>query len=75
MSYAEITVAHLEDNGSASIQTGPFGTQLKASDYTDEGVPVINVRKHRVRRPSSREARICARLDGGTPQRSCSRGE
>ena len=34
----------LEDNGAATIQTGPFGTQLKASDYTDEGVPVINVR-------------------------------
>ncbi len=44
MRYAEITVAELEDNGAASIQTGPFGTQLKASDYTDEGVPVINVR-------------------------------
>ena len=44
MSYAEITVSQLEDNGSASIQTGPFGTQLKASDYTDKGVPVINVR-------------------------------
>ena len=44
MRYAEITVAELEDNGAASIQTGPFGTQLKASDYTVEGVPVINVR-------------------------------
>jgi type I restriction enzyme S subunit len=27
-----------------SIQTGPFGTQLKASDYTESGTPVINVR-------------------------------
>ena len=44
MSYTEITVAQLEDNGAVSIQTGPFGTQLKASDYTDKGVPVINVR-------------------------------
>ena len=44
MSYTEITIAQLEDNGAVSIQTGPFGTQLKASDYTDEGVPVINVR-------------------------------
>ena len=26
------------------IQTGPFGTQLKASDYTATGIPVINVR-------------------------------
>ena len=44
MSYPEITVAQLEDNGAVHIRTGPFGTQLKASDYTDEGVPVINVR-------------------------------
>lgn len=27
-----------------SIQTGPFGTQLKASDYVESGTPVINVR-------------------------------
>lgn len=28
----------------ASFQTGPFGTYLKASEYVDEGTPVINVR-------------------------------
>ena len=28
----------------AHSQTGPFGTQLKASHYVEEGVPVINVR-------------------------------
>jgi type I restriction enzyme S subunit len=27
-----------------NIQTGPFGTQLKASDYVNDGIPVINVR-------------------------------
>lgn len=32
------------DRKEASMQTGPFGTQLKASDYKDAGVPVINVR-------------------------------
>ncbi len=32
------------ENGMVDIQTGPFGTQLKASDYTEEGTPVINVR-------------------------------
>ena len=26
------------------MQTGPFGTQLKASEYVDKGIPVINVR-------------------------------
>ena len=44
MSRGEITVGQLEDAGVAEIQTGPFGTQLKSRDYTDEGVPVINVR-------------------------------
>jgi type I restriction enzyme S subunit len=32
------------DTGEAELQTGPFGTQLRASDYAEEGVPVINVR-------------------------------
>lgn len=32
------------ENGMVDIQTGPFGTQLKASDYTEDGTPVINVR-------------------------------
>lgn len=44
MSYAKISVAQLENNETASLQTGPFGTQLKASDYINQGVPVINVR-------------------------------
>lgn len=38
------TVAELEMLGEASLQTGPFGTQLKASEYVQEGTPVINVR-------------------------------
>lgn len=38
------TLAKLEEIGEISIQTGPFGTQLKASDYTEMGTPVINVR-------------------------------
>lgn len=32
------------DRKEASMQTGPFGTQLKASEYTESGIPVINVR-------------------------------
>lgn len=39
-----LTIAELEQRGEAALQTGPFGTQLKASEYTPEGTPVINVR-------------------------------
>lgn len=28
----------------ASLKTGPFGTQLSASEYVNDGIPVINVR-------------------------------
>lgn len=42
MDYCKIKdfVSH----GEIEIKTGPFGTQLKAQDYTNEGTPVINVR-------------------------------
>ena len=30
-------------NGGGSIQTGPFGSQLHAEDYQEEGVPIITV--------------------------------
>lgn len=44
MRYPLRKIGDLETEGAASIQTGPFGTQLKASDYTADGIPVINVR-------------------------------
>ena len=28
----------------ASLKTGPFGTQLSASEYVESGIPVINVK-------------------------------
>jgi type I restriction enzyme, S subunit len=39
-----VTVGELIDAGFASIQTGPFGTQLKAAEYTNQGRPLLNVR-------------------------------
>lgn len=30
-------------NGGGSIQTGPFGSQLHAEDYKEEGIPIITV--------------------------------
>jgi type I restriction enzyme S subunit len=33
----------LSSNSGGSIKTGPFGTKLKAAEYTSDGVPVISV--------------------------------
>ncbi len=44
MSWRTLTIGELVEEAGAEIQTGPFGTQLKASDYVDDGTPVINVR-------------------------------
>jgi type I restriction enzyme S subunit len=41
---SRIPVRELVSKGEAELKTGPFGTQLKASDYTESGIPVINVR-------------------------------
>ena len=38
------TIKDFLDRGEVEIKTGPFGTQLHASDYVNEGTPVINVR-------------------------------
>ncbi len=42
--FSRVAVSKLVAAGEAQLKTGPFGTQLKASDYTEEGTPVINVR-------------------------------
>lgn len=39
-----VKIGELINSGEAKVQTGPFGTQLKASDYSAHGYPVINVR-------------------------------
>jgi hypothetical protein len=36
-----ITIGQLCDEGVVDLQTGPFGTQLHARDYVDDGVPVV----------------------------------
>ena len=35
------TIGELCDAGLAELQTGPFGTQLHAHDYVENGVPVV----------------------------------
>lgn len=42
--WKHFTVQDFIKRGEATLQTGPFGTQLHASDYVEEGTPVINVR-------------------------------
>lgn len=43
MATDQSTIGALLDNTGGSIKTGPFGTKLKASEYTATGVPVISV--------------------------------
>src|SRR6266702_8300059 len=45
--WRRTTLGELINDGSASLQTGPFGTVLKASEYTDSGMPLISVREIR----------------------------
>lgn len=42
--WSSTTVQSFIDSGEAETKTGPFGTQLKASEYVQHGTPVINVR-------------------------------
>ena len=42
MNYAQIK--DFVKSGDIEIKTGPFGTQLKANEYTESGTPVLNVR-------------------------------
>lgn len=39
----ETTIGRVLDESGGDIQTGPFGTKLKAAEYTADGVPVISV--------------------------------
>jgi type I restriction enzyme, S subunit len=42
--FPKISVSELVASGEVELKTGPFGTQLRASDYVENGIPVINVR-------------------------------
>jgi len=43
-SWNQITIGELIDSDEASLQTGPFGTQFKASEYVESGIPMVNVK-------------------------------
>jgi type I restriction enzyme S subunit len=42
--WHDTSIQEIEESGGLEIKTGPFGTQLKATDYVPTGTPVINVR-------------------------------
>jgi len=44
------TIGDLCDSGFADLQTGPFGSQLHASDYADTGIAVVPTEAIRARR-------------------------
>lgn len=49
--WKETTLGGLETQNQGTIQTGPFGSQLHKSDYSEEGVPVVmptNIRRLRI---------------------------
>ncbi|WP_045499519.1 restriction endonuclease subunit S [Vibrio hyugaensis] len=46
-SWKKIVLGDLLTSGDALLQTGPFGTALKAEEYTETGVPLISVREIR----------------------------
>jgi type I restriction enzyme S subunit len=39
--WRDCTIGELCDTGVVELQTGPFGTQLHAHDYVEDGVPVV----------------------------------
>jgi type I restriction enzyme S subunit len=41
--WTQITLGELLEQFGGGIKTGPFGTKLKASEYSSDGVPVISV--------------------------------
>jgi type I restriction enzyme, S subunit len=41
---SHVSVSDLVASGEAELTTGPFGTQLKACEYVEDGIPLINVR-------------------------------
>jgi type I restriction enzyme S subunit len=43
-SWTSCTIQDLLTQGDAETKTGPFGTQLHASEYVETGIPVINAR-------------------------------
>src|SRR5579875_2463022 len=48
--WRRASIGELCDAGFIELQTGPFGSQLHAYDYVDEGIPVVPTEAIRERR-------------------------
>ena len=48
--WRRASIGELCDTGVVELQTGPFGSQLHAYDYVDDGVPVVPTEAIRARR-------------------------
>ncbi|MCP5307499.1 MAG: restriction endonuclease subunit S [Chromatiaceae bacterium] len=48
--WRQCLLSELCDQGLAELQTGPFGSQLHAHDYVEEGVPVVPTEAIRARK-------------------------
>jgi type I restriction enzyme S subunit len=48
--WTQTTLGDLVRDIGGEIKTGPFGTRLKASEYSDQGAPVVSVREVQVGR-------------------------
>lgn len=65
-SWRKATLGELADENGGFIQTGPFGSQLHMSDYSDHGTPVVmptNIRNLRI------DPTGIARVDAGHVER------
>jgi type I restriction enzyme S subunit len=68
--WRKSTLGELVTEGSANYQTGPFGTVLKASEFSKEGVPLISVgeiREGYIQILSS-TPRVCERITTKLPK-------
>jgi type I restriction enzyme S subunit len=39
--WRRVSIGEICDDGHANLQTGPFGTQLHAHDYVENGIPIV----------------------------------
>lgn len=69
------TVYELGDKSNSTVQTGPFGAQLHASDYVEEGIPLILIRNIEGNRLNSDDIPKITEKDSARLRKICSPGK